>query len=71
MHVGTTKLGEPKTMIRLKHMHSCCFEYLYFMSLKLQQFVLHNFVVNLQDCYYNLCMANQSLNIMISCVDFA
>jgi hypothetical protein len=50
MHVGITKVQEPKTMIRLEHIHSRCFEYLDFMNLKLQQFVFHNFVVNWQDC---------------------
>jgi hypothetical protein len=43
--VRMIKTGEPKTMIHLEHIQSQCFEYLDFMGPKLQQFVIHNFVV--------------------------
>jgi hypothetical protein len=47
--VATTKVGEPKTVVCLEHMRTWCFEYLDFMGPKLQQFVLHNFVCNVDN----------------------
>jgi hypothetical protein len=41
------------------------------MGPKLQQFVLHNFLVTWHDYQYKLCMANQSLDCLVSCVNFA
>jgi hypothetical protein len=58
-------------MIHLEHMQSRCSEYLNFMGPKLQQFVLHNIVVTWHSCQYKLCMANQSPDCLVSCVDFA
>jgi hypothetical protein len=69
--IGMTKIGEPKIMIHLEHIQSRCLEYLDFMGPKLQQFVIHNFVVTWQDYQYRLCMKNQSLDCLVSCVDFA
>jgi hypothetical protein len=47
---GMTKIGQPKIVIRLEHIQNQCLEYLDFMGPKLQQFVIHNFVVTWQDC---------------------
>ncbi len=43
------KVGKPKIVIHLQHMHIQSFEFLSFMGPKLKQFVLHNFLANWQD----------------------
>jgi hypothetical protein len=69
--VGNTRVGEPKTVIRLMHKETSPSTLLEYMQPLLEKYLLHNFIARWQHQMYKNCLARQRPETLISVIDFA